>query len=500
MAKVINLKSRLYVTEKIFFFVSLVITLLLVVAIFFALNSDDHSIFDFTALLFFLFSSIVCTFLASLRIIVAQLSSILINLYFLHRIPLLYFIPDLLDYPSYLLDSQVLIGESAIFFFFFCLALMLGILSGKIFPSSGLIATSNSNDRISSDYCINFFSWVATWSDFLKMSIPLALLLLAIQIFALVWLQIGVTGLVYEDSSHTLILALSHLVRLFLPVGIFCFVLGLLNQDKKLKCQSIILTTICLISFAIIASRATFLNMAIAFYVAVRFLGIENQKKYAIWLIYFVFIAIVLYPIITFSRYILMDQEVTSIINYLLYFNFIENISQRLGVAVESYFLWFKYINIDPQEQLPSIKNLIIEAINSLVPGAIFAEDDLANISKLQVAIGRFDIPYYASNEFLEEIGGGGENPGIFGQTYLLFGALSPCAFFLSGFLATRLEYSNINIFWKYYFVPYLIITPWLIPTYATVQAILMWLSILCFIYLKRNIAPKSSVKSRRNF
>jgi hypothetical protein len=470
----------------------------LVIAFFVELITDNHPIFNFKALLLFLFSSLVCTFLASIRSIVGQLSAILINLYFLHRIPLLYFIPDWLDYPSYLRDSQDFIEKSAILFFFFCMALMSGILSAKVRFSKGFIAASKVNNRITPDHCISFFSCKAKWPDFLSASIAIAIILLIFQIYSLVEQGIGITGYVYEDTSHTVILAITHLVRFFLPIGIFCFALALLNQDKKLKSHAILLTCICLISFAIIASRSTLLNIAITFYVAVRFLGIENQNKYALSSAYLVLAAIVLYPIITFSRYILMDQEVASIASYMSHFNFIENISQRLGVAVESFFLWFKYISIGAEEQLPSIQTLIIEAINSLVPGSIFPEEGLVNISKLQVAIGRFDVPYYAGLEFLEQIGGGGENLGTFGQAYLLFGSLSPVVFFVSGFLATRLEGSNINLFWKFYFIPYLMVTPWLIPTYATVQAILLWFGIVCFLCLKARLLRKSSTKPPR--
>jgi hypothetical protein len=102
MPKVMNVQAQLFMAEKIFFLFSLLISISILYAIFNRLTSDIHPIFTIVSLLFFLFSSIVCTFLASLKIIVSQLSAIFINLYFLHRIPLLYFIPEWMDYPSYL--------------------------------------------------------------------------------------------------------------------------------------------------------------------------------------------------------------------------------------------------------------------------------------------------------------------------------------------------------------------------------------------------------------
>jgi hypothetical protein len=84
-----------------------------------------------------------------------------------------------MDYPSYLSDSQDFIEKGAILFFFFCLALMLGILSGKFYSSYGSIAISKASDRIATDNCISFFSCKARWSDILKTSIPIAILLIS---------------------------------------------------------------------------------------------------------------------------------------------------------------------------------------------------------------------------------------------------------------------------------------------------------------------------------
>jgi len=492
-------KNKLFFLERSGLFLSTLISLTIFFAFLDLIVADSHQVYTFTSLSFFFLSSLVSILLSTRRILVAQLSSIMINLYFLHRVPLLYFMPEWLDYSSYLINSHEYINEASIFFFLDCLFLMIGIMGGRIFWGT----LNNSPLKVlhrGGEECISYFIVRANWAEFLKTSNVVVGSFLLLQIFSLAAYKIGIIGYVYEDYSHSIILALSEITRYYLAIGIFCLFLGLHSNQEIILRRTIFLIFIVLLSYAIIASRAVILYAAIYAYIAIQLIGLERQQKYAALFIKLIFLAVILYPLITYSRYIFLDQEAPSFFTYFLQFNFIEEISHRLGASVESYLLWYKYMSINPHEQILSFKNLIIQCINGLVPGSIFSEEGLVNISKLQVGIGRSEVPYYVSDQFLNEIGGHGENPGVYGQAYILLKSLAPAAFFVSGFLAALLEGSNINTFWKFYWIPYLLTAPWLIPTPATLQPLVIWFFIIVYINLKKLFFVRQSKKFNSNF
>jgi hypothetical protein len=490
-------KARLNLAEYFFYFISVAISISLGFTVILEFFNQSHSIFTVVSLLFFLLSSIICSFFAFLPSISAQLFAILTNVYFLHRIPLLYYLPEWLDYPVYFYNAHDFIARSSILFFLCIFALAFGILMSKIELLPRSVPARIASYRIANENFLSFFCFKASWRKILIASILISSFSLVIQIYAFFFINLGITGAIRNTTfnSFNTLLALSQLAKFFLPVGIFGLTYALLIRSPDLKIWSTVLISICLISLILIASRAIILGIIVYFYVAMRLLGLQNQRKYSLILFKLALFSIVLFPLISYSRYLFLRLDV-SFVRYIMNLNLLEKISGRLGNAVESYFLWFKYITLGAQEQLLSIHKLFVSSVNGLVPGSIFTEPELVNIAKLQVVIGRPETIQYPA-EFLKQLGGHGENMGQYGQSFMLFGFFAPFAFFVSGFLVSKLEYSRIHIFWKFFWIPILLQTPWLIPTAATLKMFVMIIVIIMFLYLSRMFFLKSSTLSR---
>jgi len=334
-----------------------------------------------------------------------------------------------------------------------------------------------------------------------RISLLAGTILLTIQIFSLVKWDIGITGAVRDSAEMNTILAISEMTKFLSPIAVFGYLVSIDQDDPLLRRNSKVLLGIVIVSALLVASRAAFFALAISFYVAIRFLNQKNQRKYAHLLFRLMAIAIFVYPLITYSRYLFLDLEVPFSL-WLSNFNFIREMSARLGVAVESYFLWFKYISTGAAQSLPTFAVQIYDAINSLVPGEIIQYEPLVNVAKLQLYIGRPEQTGYQSLEFLNELGGSGENSGSYGMAFIFFERFFFIGFFFAGLLCSILESSRVSSFWKFYWAPFLLTTPWLVPSAALVhQTVIISGLIVVTAYITsstRTLRPELSAGSSR--
>jgi hypothetical protein len=490
--------AKLQAAEKLFLAGSLVITLSTMWGAVVEANNNSHAIFTVESLLWFFLASVVCTVMAASRWLVPQLAALFANGYFLHRIPLLYFFPELMDYPVYLGGSQEII-EAAAFYFFLCMFFLgLGISFVRTFHG---YSTRNrySVRPVPIAEPVRLFALKVHWSTIVRVSVPVGAALLATQTFALVYLGLGIVGAVRTSDNLNTLLAITEMTKFLLPVAVFGFLVGIEREDGLLKNRSQMLLAIVLVSLILVASRAAALSIAISIYIGVRFLGLKSQGRYARAALILVSLGVIAYPLITYSRYLLNGDDVT-------FFGWFENfspfreLSLRLGSAVESYFVWFKYLYFEgSQARLPTLAVLIFDAVNGLVPGELINYEALVNYSKLQPHIGRPEHSPYQTERFLNELGGGGENPGTYGMAFMLFGSLSFFSFFFAGLLCSFLESSRISVFWKFYWVPFLLTSPWLIPSTAFLhQTILITGLITYSSYMQRRSSRGSAIAIRR--
>jgi hypothetical protein len=460
--------TKLHLAEKVLLGISLLIAGSILLGAIIEVNSTLHEIFTVQALLWFFLASALCTALAATRLLSAQLAALFVNLYFLHRVPILYFLPELMDYPNYLGHSQEIIETGALYFFLCVFFLGLGISYARTFRNF------NVSNRLSARTSpiaepVSFFILKTSWQSLVRISLPVGAILLAIQIFSLVKWDIGITGAVRDSADMNTILAITEMTKFLSPIAVFGYLVSIDQDDPLLRKKSKVILGIVIFSALLVASRAAFFALAISFYVGVRFLNLKNQSKYTNSLFLLMAIGVVAYPLITYSRYLFLDADAPFDV-WLSNFNFIKEVSGRLGVAVESYFLWFKYINAGAAQSLPTFAVQIYDAINALVPGEIIQYEPLVNVAKLQSYIGRPEQANYQSLEFLNELGGGGENPGSYGMAFMFFERFFCISFFFAGLLCSTLESSRVSSFWKFYWAPFLLTTPWLVPSNALVH------------------------------
>lgn len=438
-----------------------------------------HVIFTAEALLLFFLASVVCTALAASNQLTAQMAALFVNLFFLHRIPILYFSPELLDYPIYLGDSQKII-EAAAFDFLLCVAFLgLGISFVGLFRNYNPQHRNQMRRALITDP-VRLLSLRADWGTLVRVSVPICLVLLIIQGFSLIYLDIGITGAVGSSNEFNTLLAITEMAKFILPVAIIGYLISTESGDLLLKKRSKTLLFLIILSLILIASRGAFFFMAISFYVGMRFLGLKNQNKYIRLIFILLLLSVITFPLITYSRYLLLDIDVP-LLHFFNHFAFFRDISARLGAGVESYFLWFKYLSDGPQEKLPELYTLVFDAVNSLVPGEIINYDAGINYTKLQTYIGRPDQVGYQSVAYLEQVGGHGETPGTYGMAFILFGSLSFISFFFAGLLCAFLESSRISSFWKFYWTPYLLSTPWLVPSSGLIHQTIIIIALIIY-------------------
>lgn len=490
--------SKLQVTEKLLLVSSLLITLSTMWGAVVEANKNSHAIFTVESLLWFSLASVVCTVMAASRWLVPQLAALFANLFFLHRIPLLYFSPGLIDYAVYLGGSQKII-EAAAFYFFLCVFFLgLGISFARTLH--GYSARNRYSVRsVPIAEPVRVFALTAQWSTIVRVAVPVGAVLLVTQIFALVYLGLGIVGAVRTSDDLNTLLAITEMTKFLLPVAVFGFLVGLERGDGFLQKRSQMLLAIVLVSLLLVASRAAALSLAISIYIGVRFLGLKGQGRYARAALILVSLGIVAYPLITYSRYLLNGDDVT-FLGWFENFSAFRELTLRLGSAVESYFLWFKYLHFEgSQVRLPTLAVLIFDAVNALVPGDLINYDELVNYSKLQPHIGRPEHSPYQTERFLNELGGGGENPGTYGMAFMLFGSLFFLSFFFAGLLCSFLESSRISVFWKFYWVPFLLTSPWLIPSTAFLHQTILITGLIAYSsYMQRRSSRSSAITIRR--
>lgn len=490
MENYVSNHEKLKFTKKITLFSTVTIMLLILIALMGEVINQDHEFLSPLSLLFFFFTSIICITLALLPSVTAQFTALYYCVFFLHRVILVYFIPDWLDYKEYFLNSKDFIEGASIFFFFCMLALMFGFLIPLLSKSRN---NSDKNLHINNLTYISFFKVKTSLFYLINYAILITLTLLIFQFYINIYLSIGRTGSLLIDNDFNIEIALILLIKSAIPVGIFGLVVSLNIQNKKNRNCSLILLLICLISALISTSRGVMLTFILYFYYAVCILEIKNQKKYIITLITIGAISIIFFPFITYLRAFLNEADYT-LLEQIKAFTPIREISGRVGYGFEGYLLWYKYLELGSNESLPSIYSEIIRLINGFVPGEIFKEQELVNIAKLQVLIGRPEIPYYNTVEYLNQSGGGhGESIGAYGLAFLLFGFIAPLFFFTTGYLACLLEYSKINIFWIFYINLFLIATPSLLPTPTTLRETLFIICLILVAFLLKKI--KSNVR-----
>ncbi|MBI5330949.1 MAG: hypothetical protein HZB71_10090 [Betaproteobacteria bacterium] len=488
--------AKLHIAEKMLLATSLLISVSILLGALIEAARRSHDIFTAQALLLFFLASAVCTALAASRRLSAQLAALFVNLYFLHRIPILYFSPELMDYPFYLGNSQEII-EAAAFYFFLCISFLgLGISFVSMFQDYH--ASNHQAPRPAPiTEPVRLFFLKADWRTLVRVSVPVGAVLLVIQAFALAYLGLGITGAVRESAELNSLLAITEMAKFLSPVAVFGYLVGLEQGDAILRKKSKILLGIILASYILVASRSTFFGLAISFYVGIRFLGLKSQGKYAKSLFALMALSALTYPLITYSRYLFLDLDVP-FHEWFGNFHFLREVSGRLGTAVESYFLWFKYITEGPHERLPTLAIQIYDVVNALVPGEIIQYEPLVNYAKLQSYIGRPDQAFYQSVVFLEELGGSGENPGSYGMAFMLFGNLSFMGFLFAGMLCSSIESSRISSFWKFYWTPFILTTPWLVPSTAFVHQTIIISGLIFYSSWKRSRSARASANSIR--
>ena len=476
--------TKLHLVEKLLAIVSILITTTVTVEALFEAVYGSHPIFTAYSLFWFCLASIICTTMALSRQLVAQLWSLTLNLYFLHRIPLLYYAPDLLDYPNYLNRSQASIEEASLYFFVCVFFLWIGINFTELLFHQYKKRREDHHLPVI-DGTLKLFSVTAEWEEIVRTSLLVGLALLAVQFFAMTYFNLGITGAVRLDETLNILLAFTQMVLFFTPIAIFAYLVGHARKNFELKKNAIRLFIIVIISNALLSSRGALLGIAFSAYVGIRFIGLPEQNKYTKSIFIILIMAFVLYPVITYTRYLYLDIDI-KFFEWFANFNYMGEVSARIGSSVESYFLWFKYVSEGTQEQLTSLSTRIYDALNGLVPGDIVTYDPEINISKLQVAIGRPEVKAFQSVSFLEQLGGHGENAGMFGMLVIMFGPFFFISFFVVGLLTSIVEKSKVSPFWKYYWIPVLLSTPWVIPPVATVQQTILLIVVIVYSAYRR--------------
>lgn len=481
--------------KEISLYASIVITFCFLAAFFSEVITQDHAYFTPLSIFSFFLASYLCSILASLPSIVAQFAALYSNIFFFQRLLLVYFFPGWMDYKMPLSNNVDLIEWAAIFFFGCFLALFIGILLPIAFRSA--IQRKKNSRRVSfpvDKVFFGFFNIKASWATVINCAIFVSVPLLILQVYIHIYLSIGKTGDLLLNTNFNSYIALTHQIKSFLPLAVFALVMSLHLDDMKLRRQTLVLVTICCISSLIMASRSFLLIFILYFYFSMCLIGLNDQKKYALLIIRLGILAIILFPLITYFRAYQLGAEYT-LIEQLEAFNPIYEISGRVGSAIEAYFLWFNYLQVEATESLPTIYSELIKLINALVPGELIAESEIVNIAKLQVFIGRPDIPGYRTMEFMQQSGGHGEVIGQYGLSFLLYGYFSPFIFFITGFIASLIEHSKIQKFWIFYWALFFVTTPSLLPTYATLQEIVVIIFLIYFSYFFEKFKKYYSIR-----
>jgi hypothetical protein len=436
------------------------------------LDIGAHPLFSVLSLLMFLLVSAMATFMSMLRNISGQLFAIALNLYFLSRIPLAYLLPDQIDYPDVLFHHKDMVERAAVWLIASCLAFIAGLCLPYLIRQT-VGRRSGAQLTPEKTHVFHILGTKLVLETMVKRLFPILVLLLFFQGYAIFALGLGLTGGEYARALGPIV-RISQLLIVFTPFAIYaCLAMAKLDSPSGFRI-AVASAFIVFVSFILLASRSSLLSFVLVTYFASRFLGFRHETRHVLTGLAVLGLAVLTYPFITNLRLYFLGVPLDLLQNYDSFGGQLVQMLNRMGVAFESYLLWFKLVSggLVVPEYTFFVK--FAELINSLVPGDIIELQPYVSISKLQVMYGRPMIDLYSTEAFLENLGGHGENAGQFGMAYILFGTFMPAVFLLLGFTASALELSDISPFWKFVLIPQLLASADPLPNASLLSFVLM--------------------------
>jgi hypothetical protein len=447
----------------------------------------QHRLYSELSVFLMLFTSILLLTLSLVKNVAVLWVILLSILYFFSRYIVIYFFPELMDYDSYVNFSKKDI-EGALWHYSLSI---LGLLFAYVFSLLRLKPRPIFRKiSLSYDY-INVFGIVVNFNFLVKLFLYMGISLVIFRMLLIFYSSIGLTGSFFT-ADITYLIRIAGLSSILLYPVFFLYVYfsikerGIWNKSYNIARFAMVVQILNLI---IMSSRALILNLILNVLLAFLILNVKFKFKHFIMAFAMLLFAVfIFYPVVTNLRSALLTGDYMHIFEGgRIYQDLIVKISGRLGVAYESWILWYsKFYELMPIYDSFFFVDDIFRLINTFSVGDIFSVSDRVPVDKLQMVIGRGFSP-----SLVNDLGGGGESPGPLSMVWFYLAEYGFFYWFFLYLILIKISSSTAHPFWKFIFIGTLSTGPTeniIMPvSLFTFLVILLFLSIIIKIYNNRH-------------